>query len=362
MIDKLIKKNILRNKVGSFLIVFPIALVVMLFVSTFSIMDGVSEKVYERYEGKVYRTMVPVFINQTADKSFFNKVVRTKNVYFANPALLTEESFNNKDIFVKHVDLKTFRNFNHIIERPAVNIHTGQLFNKTDEVIIDEIFAKKNSLKVNDSVQINGKTFIISGLFAPWRGINPSFIIPDLDNEYNLVEVVVSYRNYDDLENLLTRYDYTATTVRGGAVSSYFKESAVLLEKSLSQILIVIATIILLSLINLMNITIYERRNEIKLLLNIGMKQNNIMWLIVLETVVLALAGFFAGTILGFLISNALMVIFGLISRSDIIWPVTSFATVGYAFIISVATGFLSSLYIAHKASRFKFNHKRKAR
>jgi ABC-type antimicrobial peptide transport system permease subunit len=47
------------------------------------------------------------------------------------------------------------------------------------------------------------------------------------------------------------------------------------------------------------------------------------------------------------------MVLFGFLSRSQIIWPVTTFATIFYAFLVSVIVGFFSSLYAAYKASRF---------
>ena len=101
MILDLIEKNIIRNKLGSILIIIPIALVVILFVSTFSIMGGVSNEVYEKYEGNVFRTLLPVFIDETTDQTFYNKIIKTKDVYIANPALLVEENVNdNKDKIV----------------------------------------------------------------------------------------------------------------------------------------------------------------------------------------------------------------------------------------------------------------------
>jgi hypothetical protein len=358
MLAKLIKKNILRNRMGSFLIIFPIALVVMLFISTSSIMNGVSDKIYERYEGAVVRTLLPVFIDKTSDKTFYNSIARTEGVYLANPAMFVEEDFNGNKVFVKHVSIDIFNSFNKIFSIPAVNCSDGRMFNSSREVIAEYNFAKSNNLKVNDSVIIGNKNFSVSCLYDPWRGVNPAFIIPDLGGEYNLVEAVVNYQKYESIEQKITSYESSAKIVEGGAVSSYFKESALLLEKSLTQILIVIVFIVLLSLINLMNLSVYERRHEIGLLLNIGMKQNLIWTMIVLESGALALIGFAAGIILGFFVSHGLMALFGFLTRSQIIWPLLSSSSIINAFIISVLVGFFSSLYAAFRGSRFDFNNK----
>ena len=209
MIDKLIKKNILRNKVGAFLIAFPIMLVVLLFVSTVSIMGGVSDAVYDKYEGQVYRTLLPVFINElTSDKSFHNNIAKTRGVYSTNPALFVEEEVNGEIIFVKHVLLDFFIKFNDIFDIEAVKITKGRIFNNSDEVIVDSFFAKSRKIIVDNSILINGENFTVVGIYEPWRGVNPPVIILDLGHEYNLVEFVIDYTKYDLMKKKILSFGW----------------------------------------------------------------------------------------------------------------------------------------------------------
>jgi cell division protein FtsX len=351
MAGKLIQKNILRNKLRSFLIIFPIAVVVMLFVSTSSIMAGVDKAIYARYEDKVQRTVLPVFLdNQSTDSGIFSDLGNLEGVIYASGSLFKTEQVNNESVFVKYVWPTTCTGCI-CLYWP---LESGRLFNSTSEVIVDNNYFRSRHYSLGQKIRVGLNEYTITGTFNPWRGVHAQIVVPYFIDSYNLIEVVMNQVNFDAVESVVRNYP-GFKTFRGGAVSSYFMKSSVLLSKSLNQVLVVIVIVVLLSLLNLINITIYERRKDIKLLLNIGMRQNQVLKSLFIEVFMLSIIGFLFGALGGITVPAILMAGFAVLTKTSIIWPIVTGDVLWNAFLISVGVGSVTAAYIGYKASRFKF-------
>jgi ABC-type antimicrobial peptide transport system permease subunit len=344
MIEKLVKKNIFRNRIRAFLIVCPIALIVMLFISISSILAGVDEKIYEKYESNADRTVLPVFMNTTSDNSTYYRLSSILGVQGSQKSYLGAAQFRNENIFIKKVQYP---------DEAGYEIVQGSFFNKTGQAIVDEVFAFSRAINVNETVEIEGKNYFVTGTFNSKSGVLAQIVMLDSLDEYNLVELSTSRRTFYAVEEQAKSMGFE--TLRGGSVSSYFRTSTMLLSKSLSQILIVISIIVLFSLFNIINITVYERRKDIRLLLNIGMAENHVLLSLVLEIMFLALFGFAVGYFLGKYLPLFMMLAFALATRTSPILPVVDSSIIIRSFIITLSIGLLTALYTGYKASRLSF-------
>lgn len=232
--------------------------------------------------------------------------------------------------------------------------------------VAKQMMAKGARLLLGKHIVIGQNVFTVIGIAKPWpennffeQDINHSVIIPiktSLDlSRYSQVDNIV-YRIEEDvdvdairtnLSNFVNRYINDASVyVRSPEqiIASMNKQ-----HRTFTILLGVIGGISLLvggiGVMNIMLVSVVERRREIGVRRAVGAKQRDIRTLFLAESVTLSLFGGFVGVLLGSIASFIIAIIFH--------WQFSFFATpaiIGFA--VSVAVGIFFGFYPAYRASK----------
>jgi putative ABC transport system permease protein len=257
-----------------------------------------------------------------------------------------------------------------------INLAMGRFISFMDNysyycVIGQELYQKLRNQGMLQSplgqqVRIGKSIFTIIGVTNEWsqsaffnNDINNSVIIPIntsllLEKDVQLNDVILQlqqHANIDQVQNQIT--DYINNNVPGLTV---FFRSAKELIKSLGEqqhiftlLLGVIGSISLLvggiGVMNIMLVSVLERRREIGIRLAVGAKRKDIMNLFIIEAVTLSLLGGIGGVIVGILVSLI----------------IAYFANWGFAvfflppligFFVSLMVGIIAGVYPAFQAAK----------
>jgi putative ABC transport system permease protein len=143
-------------------------------------------------------------------------------------------------------------------------------------------------------------------------------------------------------------------------ISDFYNQTVKLFNRFFLIMKIVVVIVVILSIYNTMNMAVMERIREIGTIMALGTKRRGVVRLFVLEGLILGMIGGAIGVVFG---SGVTVVI----SKIGIPMPPPPGATMYwlsepkvvpgmllFAFVLSVATSLLSSLYPAYKASRLE--------
>jgi putative ABC transport system permease protein len=215
-------------------------------------------------------------------------------------------------------------------------------------------------------ISIGNSVFTIIGILQPWG--ESSFIYADVNNSIFIpIQASTIISKYADISNIVVQLTPDANIDKNEALLTkainsdvageklYF-ESAKQFIKSMEherQILTLflglIGSIALvvggIGIMNIMLVSVTERRREIGIRLAIGAKRRDIQMLFLVESVTLSLFGGICGVLLGILISLILSLSKG--------WEFTLFlAPPIIGFVVSVCIGVFFGFYPAYKASK----------
>lgn len=143
-------------------------------------------------------------------------------------------------------------------------------------------------------------------------------------------------------------------------ISDFYNKTVKLFGRFFLIMKIVIAIVVVLSIYNTMNMAVMERISEIGTMMALGTKRRGVLNLFVLEGLVLGVIGGIVGVVLGAVVTTV-------ISAIGIPMPPPPGATMYwisepkvvpsmllFAWVLSVITALVSSLYPAYKASRLE--------
>lgn len=142
------------------------------------------------------------------------------------------------------------------------------------------------------------------------------------------------------------------------SLAEFYNKSVVLLSRQMNVVRLIIALIIVLSISNILVMSVLERTGEIGTLMAIGQRRRRILGMFVTEGLLLGVLGGLAGLALGFLLARIISGIgipmppppgmdVGFTGRILVTWVIAA-----GAMALAVGTTFLASLYPAWKASR----------
>lgn len=197
---------------------------------------------------------------------------------------------------------------------------------------------------------------------------NNSFMYVDVNNAVFIpIQESLLLNKYTDISNILLRLspnvdidtvqkkvsDYFSENASGKQL--YFQSAKQLIESMQKQQAILtlflgfIGSISLLvggiGVMNIMLVSVTERKREIGIRLAIGAKRRDIQFMFLIEAIVLSLLGGFLGVVIGILISFIIAMARG--------WGFTLFIIPPLAgFFVSVLTGVFFGFYPAHKAAK----------
>ena len=144
------------------------------------------------------------------------------------------------------------------------------------------------------------------------------------------------------------------------ALADFYNKTVKLFSRQMGVVRFIIALIIILSISNILIMSVLERTGEIGTLMAIGLRRQNIMNLFVIEGLLLGIIGGMLGVAIGSVLATVLSAVgipmppppgmeTGYIGEILLSWPL-----VGGAMLLAVLTTLVGSLYPAWKASNMQ--------
>lgn len=221
-----------------------------------------------------------------------------------------------------------------------------------DEIVIDETKARRNSLKVGDTMQpLGDKTYRIVGIYSPESGARIKMQLAAMQEALEApgkcTFVFVKLRNGDQLVEMASRID---SELPGNSIQptrdvfTSFENSIPYLNVFL-RVLVGLASIVSALVVMLaMYTTITERTREIGILKALGASRGYIVGIIEKEAILISLIGLVAGFAVSLLAGYLISRFYGLLFEYSLTWTLTAAA-------IGIVGGVLGALYPAVKAS-----------
>jgi putative ABC transport system permease protein len=233
---------------------------------------------------------------------------------------------------------------------------SGGPFERPDDVLVDDLFAKSKALKVGDSIEILNHNFRVCGIVEPGRGARKylqittlqdlmgaqnkaSLFYVKLDNPANADLVVSEIKNVPGMERYVATsmayYLSMMTTSNYPGLSTFIN--------FVVGISIIIGFIVIFQA---MYTAVMERTREIGILKSLGASKLYIVNVVIRETILLAIGGVVAGV----LISLAARV--GIHSRLPTLPVVVTGGWIVRATLVAIVGAILGALYPAYKAAQ----------
>jgi putative ABC transport system permease protein len=249
------------------------------------------------------------------------------------------------------IDLKSYESLGgpfHFLE--------GGPFRSTDDVLVDEVFARSHHVKVGDSIEIMNNKFRISGVVEPGKGARvfipietmqdlqgaqgkASVFYLKLDNPNNADEVVREIKGVPGMET------YVATSMAyylSMMTPSNYPGLPIFID-SVIGISVIVGFIVIFQA---MYTAVMERTREIGILKSLGASKLYIVNVVLRETVLLALAGIALGVLVS-LTARA-----GIVERFPTIHVHVTGPWILRATVVAIVGAILGATYPAYKAAQ----------
>lgn len=237
-------------------------------------------------------------------------------------------------------------------------------------VIGDGIASKMRSAgafnPIGKQILVGRKMFTVVGIAKPWP--QNMFMFADIDNSLIIpIESSFILSKYAQIQNIIFKLtpdaDIDATQAKiSQTINSilpqqqlYYRSAKQLIEsmakqrQTLTLLLALIGGISLvvggIGVMNIMLVSVTERRKEIGIRLAIGATGKDIGWMFVMEAIVLTVIGGLLGIIIGVIISFVAAKLSGWEFHIFVLPPLVG-------FLVSALVGVISGFYPAFKASR----------
>jgi putative ABC transport system permease protein len=262
----------------------------------------------------------------------------------------------------------------------------GEIFIKTGEVIIPEKLAKGMKIKEEDSVvvvannregSVNGLNFIVAGIIEDVLGPQGKEGYMHIDDaqallrmkEPEVTEVAIRLKNFDkldtvfaDLKSGLARYKNPkgkpAFEIHTWENLSPFNNIAKMIDLMTVSMKIIMIAIVLISILNVMIMSVYERIREIGTMSAIGTSPGKIMILFLAEGFSLGVISTLLGNVIGLggiYILNIYKIRFSFGRMDDLILsPAINFSELCWVSAIVLLVSGFAALQPAYKASKME--------
>ena len=234
----------------------------------------------------------------------------------------------------------------------GIGMDSGRGPQGMDEVVIDETKARKNNLKIGDTLKTLGdKDYRIVGIYSPESGARVKMQLAALQEALEAkgkcTFIFVKLRNHDQLVEMAKRIDQE---LPGNSIQptrdvfTSFENSIPYLGVFL-RVLVGLASVVSALVVMLaMYTTITERTREIGILKALGASRGYIVGIIEKEAILISLIGLVAGFVLSLVTGYLISRFYGLLFEYSLAWTLTAAA-------IGIVGGVLGALYPALKAS-----------
>ena len=221
-----------------------------------------------------------------------------------------------------------------------------------DEVVIDEPKARKNNLKIGDTIApLGDKPYRIVGIYAPESGARVKMQLAALQQALEAsgkcTFIFVKLRDPNQLVEMAKRIDQE---LPGNSIQptrdvfTSFENSIPYLSVFL-RVLVGLASVVSALVVMLaMYTTITERTREIGILKALGASRGYIVGIIEKEAIIISLIGLVAGFVVSLIAGYFITKFYGLLFEYSWRWTLTAAA-------IGIVGGVLGALYPAVRAS-----------
>jgi putative ABC transport system permease protein len=245
-------------------------------------------------------------------------------------------------------------------ELSGLKITNGTLYkNNEKELILGKISSEKLNKTVNDSLEVNGKDFKVTGIFETGdqnqdTGAYSSMsTVQDLlEDEGNISMIYVkvdSGVNVDDVtKRIEEKYGDNITTVTSISDMETIADALSMIDNASWAISLLAIVIGGIGIINTMIMSVYERTREIGVLKAVGWKNRRILGMILGESIVLTVAAGVIGSLFG-VIGIEVLVSAGMLGGMEPVYTIDTFAK---AFAVAITVGLIGGFYPAYRASR----------
>lgn len=264
------------------------------------------------------------------------------------------------------------------------NIVEGNYLSKTfrNPVIIGESMADEHKLRIGDRLvltfedlegQLTSAAFNITGIFksasTDFDKMNVFVLSEDMNRYFGsdifIHEIAVLLTHSDASEEISARINDRFPQIHAQTWKELSPELSTIVE--LSGVMLFIITLIIMAalafgILNTMLMALFERIREIGMLISIGMSRKKVFFMILLESLLLTLAGALAGLLLAWLSVSYLAmngVNFGMFAEGiaelgwdHIVYPVLTTAEYISILVLVAGVSLISAVYPAYKAIR----------
>ncbi|MCW6083839.1 FtsX-like permease family protein, partial [Clostridium botulinum] len=313
---KIAFNSIRKNKIRYMLLTCTLVLSTIIMLSTSIIKDS-AIKIREDQLRKT--TLNSQLVITTADeknpffnpKDIINSIKDVDGISHIVPRIggMAKDAKTLKDINIIGVDLNKQK-----AAFPIELIDKYKVKDKENEIIINEKYAKENSLKVGAKIKLligtRNKEFIISGIskntgvFDP--SMNTAMISIDkaqylLDQKDNAYSIGITIKNLDDINNMIEKIKPKVSSkfiIQQRYDMDYFKSYVGTIDMALKIIGVLSIFITLFLTYSTFSLIIYERLHQIGILRSLGISKKDIKVSVIVENLLIVLTSIVIGSIL----------------------------------------------------------------
>lgn len=356
MIGHMIVQNVLHRPVRTLITVIAVAVEVTLVIMVVGVTSGLVSDTAKRTEGVGADIMVQppsasifmAFSGAPMPISIANKLEQLEYVQAVAPVLLQFNSVNGFEI-VYGIQPETFR---------AVSggfvFHAGHDLQGTDDILVDDIYARSKKAKVGQTLTLFNHEFHIAGIVEHGKGARLFVLMSTLQemsgsrDKASVFYIKCDRSDHtpavtDEIHQLLPHYEVRALK---DFISLMTSSNLPGLNAFITVMIGIAVAIGFLVIFLSMYTTIIERTRDIGVLKALGASKGYIVSIILCETTLLCVAGLVAGVATSFLTRSVL-------SRAFPTLPILiSTGWIIRAGLIAVVGGLLGASCPAWMASR----------
>ncbi|AJD26376.1 ABC transporter permease [Clostridium botulinum] len=313
---KIAFNSIRKNKIRYMLLTCTLVLSTIIMLSTSIIKDS-AIKIREDQLRKT--TLNSQLVITTADeenpffnpKDIINSIKDIDGISHIVPRIggMAKDYKTLKDVNIIGVDLNKQK-----AAFPIELIDKYKIKDKENEIIINEKYAKENSLKVGAKIKLvigtRNKEFIISGIskntgvFDP--SMNTAMISIDnaqylLDQKDNAYSIGITIKNLDDINNMIEEIKPKVSSkfiIQQRYDMDYFKSYVGTIDMALKIIGVLSIFITLFLTYSTFSLIIYERLHQIGILRSLGISKKDIKVSAIVENLLIVLSSIVIGSVL----------------------------------------------------------------
>ncbi len=340
MIFRIAFKNIWRNKLRSWVLIAAIAIGIFGGLAVISTANGLT-KMRQKNAIKSYVSHLQIhnpkylkygnvidvisnskledFLNKSKEVAAFSKRLKIES--------FVESVGGNGGVILNGIEPNNERLVTNIFSQ-CINNNYFNKFGKRPPIIISEKLAKRLNAEVGTSIKcsftdIRGEpslgVFKIINIFSTsnslYDEVNAFVLLKDLavlakeEHVHEYAIIARDAKNVENLRNNLSSNFKNLQTDSWRAIAPELGYADKMMEIVMTLFLIIIMLALAFGIINTMLMAVFERKKEIGMLLSVGMNKRKIFWMILWESICLAII---AGPI-GILISYGVISLFSII-------------------------------------------------